>query len=89
MVSGAYRLLTRKYYVDEIYGWLNQNVQQRLAIFLGLFERYVIIGVWVNGIAKTTGWMGSVLRLSQTGKVQGYALSLLAGVCILVYLSWR
>ncbi len=89
LAGGAYRVLTRKYYVDEIYAWINQNVQQRFAVFLGLFERRVIIGLCVNGVAKTTGWVGSVLRMSQTGKVQTYALTLLAGLCLLVYLTWR
>jgi NADH-quinone oxidoreductase subunit L len=79
-------LLVRKYFVDEIYGWINQNIQQRTAVILSLFERYVIIGLWANGIAKTTGFTGSIVRLAQTGKVQGYALAFLAGLALIIYL---
>lgn len=88
-LAGVHRLLIRKYYVDELYGWINQNVQQRLAIFLNLFERYIIIGFMVNGTAKITGLTGSFLRLAQTGKVQGYALSLLMGLAIFIYVGVR
>jgi len=80
-------VLARKYFIDEIYAWINQNVQQRLAVLLGLFERYVIIGLWANGIAKTTGLCGNVVRRSQSGKVQAYALTFLAGLALLIYLA--
>jgi len=82
-------LLIRKFFVDEIYAWINRNVQQRIAILLSLFERYVIIGLLINGIAKVTGLTGSLLRRAQTGKVQGYALTFLLGLAILIYASWR
>ena len=82
-------VLKRKYFVDDLYSWINQNVQQRLAIVLSVFERYVIIGLWANGIAKVTGFTGSVVRLAQTGKVQTYALTLLVGLSLLIYFTWR
>ncbi|MBI3616461.1 MAG: NADH-quinone oxidoreductase subunit L [Candidatus Omnitrophica bacterium] len=82
-------LLTRKFFVDEAYGWINRNVQQRTAVGLNLFERTVIIGLWANGIAKTTGAAGAILRRAQTGKVQTYALTLLIGLTLLIYLSGR
>ncbi len=82
-------VLVRKYYVDEVYGWINRNVQQRLAVLLSLFERTIIIGLWANGIAKMTGLAGSGLRRMQTGKVQAYAFSLLLGLAILIYVGWR
>jgi NADH-quinone oxidoreductase subunit L len=87
--SGIVTLLERKYYVDEIYGWINHKVQQRWAEGLGMFERYVIIGLCVNGTAKLTGWMGALVRLAQTGKVQTYAFLFLASVTWLIHLSWR
>jgi len=89
LLAPATRLLIRKYFVDEVYGWINRNVQQRTAVVLNLFERYVIIGLWANGIAKTTGLTGSALRRMQTGKVQNYALALLIGLSLLIYASWR
>ena len=85
--GGVTDILNHKYYVDELYAWINNNIQQRLGIWMSLFERTIIIGLYVNGIAKMTGWAGSVLRLAQTGRVQTYALVLLAGAGLLIYLS--
>ncbi len=81
--------LTRKFWVDEIYGWINRNVQQRTAIILAWFERVVIIGLYVNGVAKLTGLTGSLLRTAQTGKVQTYAAILLGGLGLILVLSLR
>ena len=80
----VYRFLTHKYYVDEFYGWLVRNVQERLATLCHLFERFIIIRLCVNGTAVTTRATGTLLRLAQTGKVQTYALSIFAGLLILV-----
>ncbi len=82
-------VLVRKFFVDEGYAWINRNVQQRTAVLLSLFERYVIIGLWVNGVAKTTGLTGSLLRRAQTGKVQNYALVLVSGLALLIYWSMQ
>jgi len=82
-------LLRRKYFIDEIYAWINQNIQQRAADWMGLFERHVIISFCVNGTAKITGLAGRILRRAQTGKVQGYALTLLIGLSLLIYATWR
>ncbi len=79
--------MKRKYFIDDIYDWINRNVQQRFAVLLSLFERYVIIGLWVNGIAKVTGLTGGLLRLAQTGKVQSYALTLLVGLVLVIYFT--
>jgi len=81
--------LSRRFWVDEVYGWVNRNIQQRLAILLALFERYVIIGLYVNGVAKATGLAGSVLRLAQTGKVQAYAAFLLGCLGLVLYRALR
>ena len=75
--------------MDEVYGWINRNVQQRFADFLALFERVVIIQICVNGVAKITGLTGSLLRTAQTGKVQTYAAMLLAGLGLLLWLNLR
>jgi len=81
-----YQLLTNKYYVDELYRWLIRNVQERLAILCNLFERYIIIGLCVNGTAVTTRATGYALRLVQTGRVQTYAMFLFGGVILILAL---
>ncbi len=87
--KGLTRLLASKYYIDDIYGWLNTNIQQRTALASAWVERNIIMSFLVNGTAKITGLSGSLLTKFQTGKVQAYALSLLAGIGILIYMGWR
>jgi NADH-quinone oxidoreductase subunit L len=49
----AYRLLSHKYYVDEIYDALFVNRVKDLGILLGLFDATVIDGLGVDG----AGWL--------------------------------
>jgi NADH-quinone oxidoreductase subunit L len=61
-MSGFYRILFRKYYVDEIYDALFVNRTKDLGTALGQFDAKVIDGVGVDG----TGWLarfGSTLSM--------------------------
>ncbi len=80
-----YQLLIHKFFIDEIYLFLVRYVQQGIAITCNLFERYIIIGLAVNGTAMITRLLGGALRYCQTGKVQTYALGFAAGVTALLY----
>jgi NADH-quinone oxidoreductase subunit L len=89
--AGIHRLLSNKYYVDEIYdAAIVQPV--RIVSEEGLWKRLdarVIDGA-VNGVAETVGGMGELLRRLQTGSVRAYAASVFVGVvCILGYYLWR
>jgi NADH-quinone oxidoreductase subunit L len=85
-----YSFLQRRYYIDELYNWYVANIQQKLLAGLcAAFERYLIIGLGVNGTAALTRGAGKLLRLCQTGKVQTYALVFLAGVVWLLAASLR
>lgn len=84
----VYRLLLRHYRIDDAYAWYVDRIQQRLiASACALFERFVIIGLAVNGTAWTTKTAGRLLRLCQTGKVQQYVLVFFVGVVALLYLA--
>jgi NADH-quinone oxidoreductase subunit L len=52
--SGAYNLLSHKYYVDEIYDALFVNRTKDLGLALGSFDRGVIDGAGVNGVGLLT-----------------------------------
>ena len=89
--AGLHRLLSNKYYVDEIYdAAIVQPV--RIVSEEGLWKRLdarVIDGA-VNGVAETVGGMGELLRQLQTGSVRAYAASVFVGVvCILGYYLFR
>jgi NADH-quinone oxidoreductase subunit L len=89
-LSGVHRLLSNKYYVDEVY---DAAIVQPIHIVSedGLWKG-VDIGVidrTVNGVAGAVAGAGEVLRRLQTGSVRAYAVSIfLGGVLILGYFLW-
>jgi len=89
--SGVYRLLSRKYYVDEIYdAGIVQPIRiiSKDALWRGLDVR-VIDGA-VNGIATAARGTGGGLRRLQTGLVRNYALGIALGtVLLLLYVATR
>ena len=61
-MSGFYRVLFHKYYVDEIYDAMFVNRTKDLGTLLGQFDAKVIDGLGVDG----TGWLarfGSTLSM--------------------------
>ena len=82
----VHTLLVRKFYMDELYLWIIRNIQQRIATLCNLFERYVIMRLFVNGAAMTTRAAGYALRFVQTGRVQTYALELFTGLIVIISL---
>ena len=79
--------IDRRWYVDELYDWIVENVQQNVARRCDAFDRYIIIGTLVNGSAWTTRAAGAVVARFQTGSVRAYALLFLAGVAALLALN--
>jgi NADH-quinone oxidoreductase subunit L len=89
-LSGVHRLLSNKYYVDEVY---DAAIVQPIHIVSedGLWKG-VDVGVidrTVNGVAGAVAGGGDVLRRLQTGSVRAYAASIfLGGVLIIGYFLW-
>jgi NADH-quinone oxidoreductase subunit L len=88
--SGLHRLLSGKYYVDELYEavigrpltWVSDR------IFLRIGDRAIIDGTLhgLTGIARqAAGLLGRV----QTGNLHLYAWLVLAGIFALLLWSWR
>jgi NADH-quinone oxidoreductase subunit L len=89
--SGVHRLLTNKYYVDEIY---DAAVVQPIHIVSedGLWQIVDVkmIDGAVNGVGDTVGGGSAILRRLQTGSVRAYAASLFAGVVLILgFYLWR
>jgi NADH-quinone oxidoreductase subunit L len=87
----AYRWLSHKYYVDELYDALFVEPIRRLAVWCWRsFDEPVVDGS-VNGVGALVRTGSSVLRYLQTGYVMSYVLSFVVGVvAILGYLAfWR
>jgi NADH-quinone oxidoreductase subunit L len=88
--AGVYRLLSNKYYIDEIYDYAIVKPLYIISlVFWKIFDVAVIDGA-VNGTARFFGTLSQRLRVFQTGYVRNYALALLIGtVAILGYCILR
>ncbi|CUH94768.1 putative membrane protein [Propionispora sp. 2/2-37] len=68
-----YRLSYHKFYVDELYAWINQKLVDGLGKMLAWIDVHIVDG-FVNLLAWLTKGSGDLLRRLQTGQVQHYAL---------------
>lgn len=82
-LSGLHRLLSRKYYVDELYETIIVRPLRGLGSLLALFDTYVVDGAvkFVTYAAAGIGRTGSRL---QNGQVQTYGLAFIISLIILV-----
>ena len=78
------KALRNRFWFDEIYQWLIDNVQENLAKLADAIDRWVIAGLLVRGVHGTTELAGRVLRLAQTGNLQTYAFWFAAGMAALL-----
>lgn len=85
--SAIYRLLWRKYFIDEIYyGIIADPLETTSRTFLWkIFDVNVIDGV-VNGTAKIIWEIAAQLRKVQSGVAQNYAMMMTIGIVAL--LGW-
>ncbi len=86
--SFIYRLLDQKYYLD----WFNEHVIAAGARLVGRGlwkggDVGLIDGALINGSARATGAIASVVGLVQTGYLYWYALAMILGV--LGLLTWQ
>jgi NADH-quinone oxidoreductase subunit L len=81
-----YRLLLNLWYIDELYEWNVLNPLHTFSVFLWRITDALVIDGLVNKTAQFFMWCGSVLRHIQTGYVQRYAVTFIAGtVAIVMY----
>ncbi len=82
--SRVYRWLLHKYYVDELYQAVVVEPLKRLAETVHQWVDRAVIDGAVDGAGAFFRGAGTLLRRIQTGLVQHYALSILAGACLLI-----
>ncbi len=87
MLGPVHRLFDNRWYIDDIYTWIVENIQQNFARLCDGFDRLIIIGGLVNGSAWITRATGAVVSRYQTGSVRTYALLFVAGVAALLALN--
>ena len=83
-----HHLLVRKYYVDEGYQWLVDQVALRLAQAVAVFDRVVVNDSGVNGTGQTVVQAGRRMRAIVTGKLYDYGLVMVFGVAVLSVILW-
>ncbi len=89
-MKGLYTLLYNKYFVDEFYNSVFVQGAKDFATFLWQKVDIGIVDAIVNGVASFVEWSGGVMRRLQTGYVQTYAFSILAGgVIVFMYFFWE
>ena len=90
--EGLYQLLVRKYYVDELYGWLivRPVVKGSEKFLWQATDAGAIDGLMVQGSADATASAGGILRRIQSGNVRSYATWVLLGAVLwLGYVLFR
>ena len=83
-LSGIYKLLLNKYYIDEIYGALIVRPTVYFSIFLWKVMDVAIIDGLVNGLANLYDGIAESVRGYQSGRVRTYASAFALGVAILI-----
>lgn len=78
--TGAWKILSHKYYLDEIYQTAVQKPLEWLAVFAAKTLDRVFIDGLVNGLGRTAGFLGGNFRKLQNGNVEFYLLAMVAGV---------
>ena len=82
-------LFANTFYFDQIYATLVVRPLEALALVAALFDRYVIDGA-VDAIAAAPLALGGIVRRSQSGLLQRYALAGVMGVlAVVVLLAWQ
>ncbi len=82
-IPDVYDLIHGKYYVDELYDTLVVRPARQAGLLLNAIDDYVIDGlIWVITVVPRAG--GFVLRGLQGGALQGYAMTMTAGVVLIL-----
>ena len=84
-LGAFYQFVVKKYYLDEFFVWLAGLFQNALARVFFWFDTNIVINKGVNGAASLASGFGSLLRRSQTGVVQSYAMVFAIGIVVIVY----
>ena len=80
------KAMNERFWFDEFYQWIIENIQENLARITDIADRWLIAGLLVRGVHGSTELAGRLLRLAQTGNLQTYAFWFTAGlVAVLVF----
>lgn len=81
------RLLTGKYYVDELYQYAITNPLARISDKLYSFVEVKIVDALVEGVGTTVSSLSRVFRLLQSGSVSFYLFFMVVGIILVLVLN--
>lgn len=82
-----YKLLFNKYYVDEIYDFLVVTPIVKISEkFLWKINDSLIIDGFINSTAEVVDELSKIIRRIQTGVAQFYALIMIFGITLIIFL---
>lgn len=79
-------LFANRYYIDNLYQFVINNIILGLGKLIAWFDRVVVNDTGVDGSAGATYLAGYELKLTETGKLPNYALAIAAGVVVIIAL---
>ena len=83
--AGAYRVLVRKFYFDELYQVLFAGGARNAGNALWHWgDERAIDGLLVNGTARAVRWFSASVRTLQTGYLYHYAFAMIIGLLLLL-----
>ena len=86
--GGLLRVVENKYYFDEGYQWVVDQVVLVFSSFIAFFDRVIVNDLGVNGPADSVRRLGITLRLHVTGRVYSYTLAMVLGTMALAIFWW-
>jgi NADH-quinone oxidoreductase subunit L len=84
-LGGFYGVIQNKFYFDEIYQWIVDNVQGTIAKLSEWFDLWILQRLGIGGLSLGTGLLGRTVRLLQTGNIGTYAFLFGLGVTLIIY----
>jgi NADH-quinone oxidoreductase subunit L len=83
------KVLSNKYYVDELYHLIIVTPVRKISEFsAGIIDKYIFDKA-VNGLGTQVRKIGSGLRFFQTGDIQTYALMMLIGLLLTILFIFK
>ena len=83
-----HNLVARKYYIDELYQWVIDQIILAFGRFVALFDRIVINDAGVDGPAVSVKLSALRLRYIQSGRMYNYGFAMIGGTVGLALLWW-
>lgn len=84
----VHKLISNKYYIDEIYQWVIDRVILKFSNLVANFDRIVVNDVGVDGSAWTIMLSALRIRYLQSGKLYNYGMGMVLGIVSLVLIWW-